>query len=447
MSADRTEGAPGRAGRVTAVDASTPPPVSLLVTGAASVTTPLGDSALSGPSQRAVAVLERAVVRCEGDSIVFVGSEDDHHRHFPPAGAILDAAGGTIVPGFVDPHTHIPFAGFREDEFDRRLTGESYADIAASGGGIVSTVMATRRASLDELVELTLGRLDRQLLSGTTCTEAKSGYGLDVANERKQLEALRIAAARHPVEIAPTAMPGHEVPTEWRHDPDSYVDHVRREIYPALAAARLAEGVDVFCEKGVFSPAQARLLLADAPAYGWRVHLHADELSDLGGAALAAELGAASASHLLHVSEAGIEALAAAGVVGIVLPGVSFFLRDRYAPVRRLIREGVPVALATDCNPGSSHTESMPMVMALACLGAGMSTEEALVASTLNAAAALGRAGRLGSVEVGKAADLVVVDAPSAKHLVYHFGVNLVRHVVKNGRVVVHERRLQEPPR
>lgn len=421
--------------------------MSLLVVGAASVTTPLGHGARRGDEQGSVAILKQAVVRCEGREIVFVGDRDEHDRSFPPAATLLDAEGGTVVPGFVDPHTHLPFAGYREDEFDRRLKGESYAEIAASGGGIIATVTATRRASRDELVRLTTRRLDRQLLHGTTTTEAKSGYGLDRDNEIKQLSALATAAARHPVEIAPTAMPGHEVPPEWRRDPDGYVSYVRREVYPAIAAAGLAEAVDVFCEKGVFSPAQTRLLLADAMAYGWRIHLHADELSDLGGASLAAEVGAASASHLLHVSDEGIRALAAAGVVGVVLPGVSFFLRDRYAPVRRLIDAGVPVALATDCNPGSSHTESMPMIMALACLGAGLSTEEALVAGTLNAAAALGRADRLGSIEVGKAADLVVLEAPSAQHLVYHFGVNPVRHVVKNGTVVVRDRQLQQRAR
>jgi imidazolonepropionase len=234
-------------------------------------------------------------------------------------------------------------------------------------------------------------------------------------------------------------MPAHEVPPESRANPESYVDHVIGTIHPAIAAEGLAVGVDVFCEKGVFSPAQTRRLLADAGRYGWRIHLHADELCNLGGAELAAELGAASASHLLHVSEAGISALATAGVVAIVLPGVSFFLRDRYAPVRRLVEAGVPVALATDCNPGSSHTESMSMIMTLACLGAGLTTEEALVAATLNAAAALGLADGVGTIEVGKQADLVVLDAPSPKHLIYHFGVNLTRHVVKRGAVVVRD--------
>ncbi|HNX49632.1 MAG TPA: imidazolonepropionase [Thermoanaerobaculaceae bacterium] len=416
--------------------------MSLLVVNISQVVTPRGTAAQGGAAQGVLEHLPGAVVRCEGPGIVFVGSLGEHDNLFPPPDEVLDAGGGCVIPGFVDPHTHLPFAGYREGEFDRRLRGESYAQIAAAGGGIVSTVAATRAADEDELLRLTLQRLDRQLLHGTTSTEAKSGYGLNLADELKQLRALRRAGERHAVEIIPTAMPAHEVPPEWRHDPEGYVRLVVAQIHPAIAAAGLVEGVDVFCEKGVFSPEQTRRLLAGAPGFGWRIHLHADELCNLGGAELAAELGAASASHLLHVSDAGIAALAAAGTVAIALPGVSFFLRDRFAPVRKLVEAGVPVALATDCNPGSSHTESMPQILALGCLGAGLFAEEALVAATLNAAAALGRADRIGSVEPCKQADLVILDAPDPKHLVYHFGVNLVRHVVKAGRVVVRDARL-----
>ncbi len=411
----------------------------MLVRGAALLATPRGTRAAAGSQQGHLSLVPGGVVRCEGEMIVFIGDEAAHDRLFGAATETVEACSGTIIPGFVDAHTHLPFAGYREDEFDRRLAGESYAQIAASGGGIVATVKATRAASEDELVRLTLARLDRQLLHGTTTTEAKSGYGLALDHELKQLRALRRAAAVHPVEVAATAMPAHEVPPEWRHDPEGYVRLVIAEIHPGIAAAHLAEAVDVFCETGVFSPAQTRRLVADAPRYGWRIHLHADELTPLGGAELAAEVGAASASHLLHVSSAGMEALAQAGVVAVVLPGVSFFLKERFAPARQLIAAGVPVALATDCNPGSSHTESMPMIMALACLGAGLSAAEALTAATLNAAAALGRAHRIGSLEVGKQADLVVLEAPSHHHLVYHFGVNLVRHVVKKGKVVVRD--------
>ncbi|MDD5562638.1 MAG: imidazolonepropionase [Thermoanaerobaculaceae bacterium] len=413
--------------------------MSLLIQGATVVATPRGTAALAGPRQGALELFPGAVVRCEGRDIAYVGEPREHDRLFPAPDEVLDARGGTVLPGFVDPHTHLPFAGYREGEFDRRLAGASYAQIAAAGGGIVATVAATRTATFDELLALTLRRLDLQLATGTTTTEAKSGYGLELDAELKQLRVLREAARRHPVEIVATAMPAHEVPPEWRHDPERYVELVVSEIYPAIAAEGLAEQVDVFCERGVFTPDQTRRLLADAGRYRWRIHLHADELCDLGGAGLAAELGAAAAAHLLHASPEGIAAMARRGVVAIVLPGVSFFLRERFAPVRALVGAGVPVAVATDCNPGSSHTESMPAVVALACLGAGLSSEEAIVAATLNAAAALGRADRLGSVETGKQADVVVLDAPSPKHLAYHFGVNLVRHVVKAGRIVLRD--------
>jgi imidazolonepropionase len=418
--------------------------LSLLITGAAVVATPHGTSALAGARQGALDLLPDAVIRCEQRDIVYVGERREHDRRFGRPEEILDAAGCTVIPGFVDPHTHLPFAGYREDEFDRRLAGESYSAIAAAGGGIVATVAATRKAPFDDLLALTLQRLDRALANGTTTIEAKSGYGLELEAELKQLRVLREARRRHPVEIAPTAMPAHEVPPEWRRDPDGYVELVVSQIHPAIAQQGLAEAVDVFCERGVFSPHQTRRLLADVRRYGWRIHLHADELSNLGGARLAAELGASSASHLLHASDEGIAALAASGVVAVVLPGVSFFLRERYAPVRKLVEASVSVALATDCNPGSSHTESIPAVIALACLGAGLSTEEALVAATLNAAAALGRADRIGSLESGKQADVVVLAAPSPKHLVYHFGVNLVRHVVKAGRVVLRDGRREQ---
>jgi len=415
--------------------------MSLLVRGAAQVATPTGSTVRRGPELGRLQVWPRAVVRCEDGRIAFVGEEQEHDRRFPAAAAVLDAGGGCVLPGFVDPHTHPVWAGSREDEFNRRLRGETYMDIARSGGGINATVRATRATGHDQLLAAALARLDTFLAHGTTTIEAKSGYGLDLETELRLLEVIRDADRSHPIDLHPTCLAAHEVPPEHRDDPERYVRLLADEIHPAIAASGLAEAVDVFCERGVFELDQTRRLLADAPRHGWRIHLHADELSQLGGAELAVELGALSADHLIHVSEAGIRALAASDTVAVLLPGTSFFLRSTYAPARAMVEAGCAVAVATDCNPGSSPTQSMPTILALACLGMGLTVEEALTAATLNAAAAIGRAGELGSLEVGKRADLLVLGAPSYHHLVYHYGVNEVHHVVKAGRVVVRDGR------
>lgn len=411
--------------------------MSLLIRGAQQVVTPIGSEARRGAELSAIEVLSATVVRCEEDRIVFVGEESEHDGRFAAADEILETEGGCILPGFVDPHTHPVWAGSREDEFDRRLRGESYMDIARSGGGINSTVRATRAASEEDLLGDTLARLDRFLRHGTTTIEAKSGYGLDLETEMRMLEVIRRADLKHPVDLYPTCLAAHEVPPEHRADPEVWVRRLIDEIHPEIARRGLAEAVDVFCEEGVFDLDQTRRLLADAAALGWRIHLHADELTPLGGAELAVEMAALSADHLMCVTPEGIAALAQSDTVAVLLPGTSFFLRTEWAPARSLVDAGCAVALATDCNPGSSPTESLPMILALACLGMGMGVAEAITAVTLNAAAAIGRADELGSIETGKRADLVVLEAPNYHHIVYHYGVNPVRHVIKNGRVVV----------
>ncbi len=415
---------------------------SLLVRGASRVVTPSGTTARRGEALGELAKYEGAVIRCEDEEIVFVGPSDEHDGKFPPPDEVLDAAGGCVLPGFVDPHTHPVWAGSREDEFNRRLRGESYMAIARSGGGINATVRATRAAGFDELLGGTLPRLDTFLLHGTTTVEAKSGYGLDLATEVRMLEVIRETDRRHPVDLVPTCLAAHEVPPEHRDDPERWVRLLVETIHPEIARLGLAEAVDVFCEEGVFDLDQTRRLLADAGRYGWGIHLHADELTPLGGAELAVELGALSADHLVHVTDRGIEALAGSDTVAVLLPGTSFFLRSSYAPARRMIEAGCAVALATDCNPGSSPTESMPMILALATLAMGMTVEEAITAATLNTAAAIGRADAIGSLEVGKHADLVVLWEPTHFHVVYHYGINPIRHVVKNGRHVVKNGRL-----
>jgi imidazolonepropionase len=403
----------------------------LLIQNLAEVATPEGTSPRRGDDQRRVSRKPGGEVLCRDGRIAFVGDPEERRRRFGelPEAERLDGRGGTLIPGFVDPHTHLPWAGTRE--------GKTYQEIAAAGGGILSTVAATRRASEDELVANVRRRLDQMLAWGTTTAEAKSGYGLNSDDELKQLQAIRRASSEHPVDLVPTLLAAHEVPPEHRQDRGRYVDLICDEIVPATAEAGLARFCDVFCETGVFSAAESRRVLAAGVRHGLGPRLHADEFADSGGAALAAELGALSADHLMAVSPAGIEALAGSGVTAVLLPGTSFFLmKKRYAPARDLVAAGVPVALATDCNPGSSHTESMPMVVVLAVLQLGLTIEESLTAATLNSACSLGLGHEIGSIEAGKRADLVLLDAPNLLHLVYHYGINPVAAVVKGGRVV-----------
>lgn len=411
----------------------------LLVTGLAEVATPLGSAALSGSDQGRVRRIPEGEVLIRDGRIAFVGPAEERRATLGelPGVARLDGAGGTAVPGFVDAHTHLPWAGSREEEFLERMAGRPYQEIAAAGGGILSTVRSTRAADGGTILSAMLKRLDWMLGCGTTTAEAKSGYGLTLPDERKQLEAIRAAAARQPIELVPTLLAAHETPPEHREDRARWVEIICEEIVPDVAASGLARYCDVFCEKGVFTAEESRRVLVAGREHGLVPRLHADEFADSGGAELAAELGAASADHLMAVSEAGIEALARSRVPALLLPGTSFFLRKHvYAPARRLVEAGVPVALATDCNPGSSHTESLPTIAQLAVIELGLSIEETLVGVTLNAAATLGLAGELGTLEVGKRADLVVLDAPNLLHLAYHYGVNPVRSVVKGGREV-----------
>lgn len=411
----------------------------LLITNLSEVATPVGSEPLMGADQAKIRRLSGVEVLCREGEIACVGSREEIEREVGSLEAAqrLDAKGGTLVPGFVDPHTHLPWAGSREEEFAQRLAGKTYMEIAAEGGGILSTVRATREASESDLIAGVLDRLDLMLAYGTTTAEAKSGYGLTLDDELKQLDAIRRASEEHPVDLVPTLLAAHETPPEYRNDKERYLDIVCQEIIPATSQAGLAKFCDVFCEKGVFSAEESHRVLTAGAQYGLAPRLHADEFVDSGGAELAAELNALSADHLTAVSPAGVEAMAAAGVTAVLLPGTSFFLmKHKYAPARRLLEAGVPIALATDCNPGSSFTESVPMVFVLAVYELGLSIEEALTAATLNAACCLGLGRSIGSIEVGKQADLVVLAAPNLLHLAYHYGVNLVSAVIKRGKLV-----------
>jgi len=412
----------------------------LLVRGAASLLTCAGPIPRAGAGQREVGAIARGAAAARDGRLVFVGPEVELDRavHPLPGARTLDAAGGTVLPGFCDPHTHLPFAGTRADELARRVAGATYAEIAAAGGGILSTVRAVRAASEDDLVALALPRLARMLAHGTTSIEAKSGYGLTEEDELKQLRALRRLGPLQPVEIAPTLLAAHAVPPEFRSDREGYLRLITERIIPRAGAEGLARFCDVFVEGVAFGPDEARRILAAASEHGLASRLHADQLTLSGGAALAAELRAVSADHLEWADPAGLDAMARAGTVAVLLPGAAFFLMERrYAGARDMIDRGVPVALATDFNPGTCPTESMPMILALAVLKMRMTAEEAIVAATANAAAALGRGAEVGSLEVGKQADLIVLDLPDHAHIAYHFGVNPVRAVVKKGKVVV----------
>jgi len=386
---------------------------------------------------RAIAVHRDAVIIVDGNRIVHVGPERDARVRVTED---FDARGATAIPGFVDSHTHLPWDGTRESEFNRRLQGESYEQIAASGGGIAATVRATRAAGEDRLVENVLERTRRMALHGTTTAEAKSGYGLNVEDELKQLRAIRRASERAPVRLVSTCLAAHEFPPE--HRDASYVDEVVERILPAVAREKLARFCDAFVERNVFTRAEGERVLRAGAALGMIPRLHADEFSDTDGATLASDLSAASADHLMCVSPRGIAALARSNTVANLLPATSFFLMSsHYAPARALIDAGAIVSLSTDCNPGSSMTESMSTVLQLATLQMKMTVEESLTAATLNGTCSLGLAGETGSIEAGKLADIVLVDAPNYLHLVYHFGVNLVRDVMRDGRWVVRDQR------
>ncbi len=389
-----------------------------------------------------VGLMKTAWIASSRGKIVFVGREKDFRARVKMERRAVQIEGSGLVgiPGFVDSHTHLPFAGNRVEEFRLRLQGATYQELAAKGMGIQTTVRATRRTSRRDLLSLCLARLDRMLLHGATTVEAKSGYGLNLRDEIKQLEALKEASRCHPAEIVPTFLGAHDIPTEYRDRKGDYIELLIRKIMPEVRKRNLAEFFDVFCEEGVYSVDETRRLAEEAKRAGFKIRLHADEFAALGGAALAVELGAASADHLIHITPEGIRALAKSDTVATLLPGVSFFLMmDRRAPARSLIEEGAIVALASDFNPGSSHIGSMLFVLQLGVFLLKMSVEEAVNAVTANAAYALGRHESVGSLEVGKKMDVLLCDIPDYPSLAYEPAWNPIRHVIKNGRVVVRD--------
>ena len=398
--------------------------------------TPEGPAPFAGPRQRQLRMIDDAVVVSRRGRIEYAGPASNRPKAGKTSEQIrIDGRGGTLVPGFVDPHTHVVFAGDRRSELTRRLAGATYREIADEGGGILSTVAATRKASEAVLVRETRTRLDEMLACGTTTAEAKSGYGLETASELRMLRAIRTLNRGHAIDLVPTFLGAHEVPPEYRGRRAQYVRLVIDEMIPKAASGGLAEWCDVFCEEGVFSPEESRAILEAGRRAGLKPRIHADELGASGGSEVAAAVGARSADHLVHTAPASMAAMARAGVVATLLPCAAFYLKlGRFAPARAFIDAGVPVALATDVNPGGGFSPSMPFAMALACFGMSLTFEEALVGATLNAAYAIDRHESVGSLEPGKLMDAVLVDG-DAINLV-RMGAPAIRLVIKRGRIV-----------
>lgn len=392
-----------------------------------------------GEKMREIGLIENGILAIKDETIIYVGegklpsdmSVDDNTL-------VIDGTGKTVTPGLIDPHTHIVHGGSRENELDMKLNGAKYLDILKAGGGIHSTVRSTKEASFEELYKKAEKSLDTMLEMGLTTIESKSGYGLDTETELKQLRVAKKLNEDHPVDIVSTFLGAHAVPAEYKENVEEFVDIIINEMMPKVQKENLAEFCDVFCEEGVFTIEQSRKILEAGKEYGMRPKMHADEIEPLGGAELAAEVGAISADHLVAASEKGMKMMAERGVIADLLPGTSFNLgMGKFANARKMIEEGVPVALSTDYNPGSCPTENIQLVMSLASLRMKMTPEEVITAVTMNSACSIGRENEIGSLTVGKKADLAIFNSSNISYIIYHFGINHIDKVIKNGTLVV----------
>ena len=393
--------------------------------------TPIGSKAKAGTEQGQIGLMEQAWLLWEDGRIVDLG------QGMPPtADQVYDAEGRLVTPGLVDPHTHLVFGGWREHELAMKLKGVPYLDILAAGGGILSTVRATRAATKDQLIAKTLPVLDRMLTLGVTTCEAKSGYGLALEHELKMLEAVKDLNVKQPIDLVSTFMAAHAVPEEYKSDRQAYIDLIVNEMIPLVASKGLAEFCDVFCETGVFDAEESKRVLLAGQKAGLRSKCHSDEIDPIGGTEMAGRIRAVSCEHLIACSPSGIKAMAEGGVIACCLPATSFYLNASFAPARDMISAGVPVAFGSDFNPGSCPVHSLQIAMNIGCYKYRMTPEECLTAVTLNAASAIGRAELAGTLEPGKQADILIWDAPNLDYIFYRFGDNLVASVFKNGEQV-----------
>ena len=383
-------------------------------------------------------IIENGGITISGDEIISVGPSDEIEGKVTLNDncEIIDVHGAVVTPGLIDPHTHPVFSMTREKEFEMRIAGKTYMEIANAGGGIRASVRDLRSTSKETLINKTNQRLDRMLRYGITTIEAKSGYGLSTASEIKQLEVIKELNQSHPIDLVPTFLGAHEIPDEYRDNHEGYINILINEMIPQVVDKKLAEFSDIFTEEGVYDTEESRKIQKAAKKAGLKIKFHADELESVGGAELAAELGAISADHLVYISEAGIKAIAKSKTVAVLLPGTTFSLAGKqYAPARKMIEEGVIIALSTDCNPGSSYSESLPFMTSLAALQMKLTAAEAISAITVNAACAIDRGGKIGQIKAGLKADLVIWDMADYREMPYHYGVNLVKKVIKNGKL------------
>ncbi|WP_202708312.1 imidazolonepropionase [Sporosalibacterium faouarense] len=392
-----------------------------------------------GKEMMEIGLIENGILAIKDGVIKYVGQgELPSNIQMDNDTQIIDGKGKTVTPGLVDPHTHLVHGGSRENELDMKLKGAKYLDILKAGGGIHSTVKSTKGASFEELYKKAEKSLNTMLEFGMTTVEAKSGYGLDTETELKQLRVAKKLNENHPADIVSTFLGAHAIPTEYKGNVDEFVDIVVNDMMPKVQEEKLADFCDVFCEEGVFTVEQTKKILNAAKKYGMKSKLHADEIEPLGGAELSADVEAISADHLVAASEKGMEMMAEKGVIADLLPGTSFNLgMGKFANARRMIELGVPVALSTDYNPGSCPTENIQFIMTLASLRMKMTPEEVITAVTINSACSIGRQEEIGSIAVGKKADLAIFDSPNISYIIYHFGINHIDKVIKNGQLVV----------